>query len=230
MDIKDLKSAWDTYSSQEVSKRQLEKGAIDEMLRKKSVSLVDRIDRNLRIGMGILLAYIAYTLLENLFLTKILIQEPLEYPKWLYPIDMFSNALIVTTYLFFAIRYLKIRKSFSIDNQLKALLTGILDTLKTYRRMFYLAVIILLLNIAVSFSAGLYQGVKSKADLTNSGLENLPMSKIYEIIGVGSIILIPIITVTFLILRWGFNKLYGKYLNKLNDTLDELDEKDELSD
>jgi hypothetical protein len=29
---------------------------------------------------------------------------------------------------------------------------------------------------------------------------------------------------SFFVLRWGFNKLYGQYLNKLNETLEELDE------
>jgi hypothetical protein len=29
---------------------------------------------------------------------------------------------------------------------------------------------------------------------------------------------------TFFLLRWGFNKLYGRYLVKLNEPLKELDE------
>ena len=224
MELKDLKSAWNTYSSQEVDKHHLGKESIHELLRHRTQTLVDRIDRNLRIGMGILLAFIAYVIVDDVYLSKILIHEPIQYPWWMFPIDVFSNTLIVTTYLFFVIRYLKIKRSFSVDLQLKDFLTGILDTLKTYRRMFYLAVIILLINIIVSFTAGLYEGIKFSTGNLPGGMESLPTSKILMVIGIGLAVLIPLIAIIFLILRWGFNRLYGRYLVSLNETLKELDE------
>jgi hypothetical protein len=224
MDLKDLKSAWDTYSSQEVDKHRLGKESIHELLKNQTKSLVDRIDRNIRIGMIVLLVFIAYIIIDDLYLSKLLIKEPIQYPSWMIPLDVFSNVLIVTTYLFFVIRYLRIKRSFSPDTHLKDLLTGILNTIKTYRRMFYLAVIILLINIAVSFSAGLYEGIKFNADATGKGIENLTTSKILSIIGVGFAVLIPLIVITFFLLRWGFNKLYGRYQIRLNKTLQELDE------
>jgi len=228
MDLKDLKSAWNTYSSQEVDKHRLEKDAIHEMLKTRTKSLVDRIDRNIRIGMTVLLVFIAYVVFDSLFLSeyfsKVIVNEVIEYPQWLVPLDFFSTALIIATYLFFAIRYLKIKRSFSIDLQIKDLLKGILETVQTYRRMFYLAVVILLLNMAAGFAAGLYQGIKYKADSISGGIENLATSKILMIAGIGLLILIPIVALTFFFLRWGFNKLYGRYLQSLNDTLKELDE------
>lgn len=228
MDIKDLKSAWDTYSSQEMDKHRLGKESIHELLRNRTQSLVDRIDRNMRIGMGMLGIYITYLILDYLFLSayfsKIIIHEVIEYPKWLEPLDVFSTALIITTYLFFVIRYLKIKSSYSIHNQLKDLLLGIQETLKTYRRMFYLAVIILLINILVSFAAGVYQGLKFKADAVGNGIINLTTSQTLKIIGVSLLIIVPTIAFSFYVLRWGYNKLYGRYLVKLDETLLELDE------
>ena len=224
MDLMDLKSAWNTYSSQEANKHHLGKETINEMLRNRTNTLVERIDRNIRIGIGILLAYIAYIIIDDLYLSKILIKEPLHYPSWMIPLDIFSNTLIITTYLFFVICYLKIKRNFSVDLHLKEFLTGILDTLKTYRRLFYLAVIILLINMIVSFAAGLYEGVKYSTGNASGGMENLSTSKIFLIIGVGLAVLIPLIAGTFFILRWGFNKLYGRYLVSLNETLKELDE------
>lgn len=224
MDLNDLKSAWNTYSSQEANKHHLGKETINEMLRNRTNTLVERIDRNIRIGIGILLAYIAYIIIDDLYLSKILINEPLHYPSWMIPLDIFSNTLIITTYLFFVIRYLKIKRNFSVDLHLKEFLTGILDTLKTYRRLFYLAVIILLINMIVSFAAGLYEGVKYSTGNASGGMENLSTSKIFLIIGVGLAVLIPLIAGTFFILRWGFNKLYGRYLYSLNETLQELNE------
>ncbi|HET6559063.1 MAG TPA: hypothetical protein VFG54_17205 [Prolixibacteraceae bacterium] len=224
MEFKDLKSAWNTYSSQEADKHHLGKESIHELLRQRTRTLVDKIDRNLRIGMGILLVYIAYLIIDDIYLSKILIKEPLQYPRWMIPVDMFSNILIVSTYLFFMLRYLKIKKHFSVDLHLKDFLTGILNTLKTYRRMFYLAVIILLINISVSFTAGMYQGIKLSLEASDGGMENLTALKLARIIGIGLAVLIPIIAALFFLLRWGFNRLYGRYVEKLNDTLKELDE------
>jgi len=224
MEFKDLKSAWNTYSSQEVDKHHLGKESIHELLRTRTKTLVDRIDRNLRIGMGILLAFIAYVILDSLFLSEFMIKEPIQYPSWMYPLDIFSNTLIVASYLFFVIRYLKIKRNFSVDLQLKDFLNGILDTLKTYRRMFYLAVIILLINMIVSFSAGLYQGIKYNFSNLPGGMENFTTSKMLLSIFIGLAVLIPLIVLTFFTLRWGFNKLYGRYLDSLNETLKELDE------
>jgi hypothetical protein len=228
MELKDLKSAWDTYSSQEMDKHRLGKDSIHELLKNRTKTLVERIDRNMRIGMGLLGIYVAYLILDYLFLSdyfsRIITNEVIEYPQWLKPIDIFSTALIITTYLFFVIRYLKIKRSFSIDLQLKNLLVGIQETLKTYRRMFYLAVVILLLNIIISFAAGVYQGLQFKADAVSGGIINLTTSKTLTITGISLLIIIPMVAISYYILRWGFNKLYGRYLIKLNETLKELDE------
>lgn len=227
MDIKDLKSAWNAYSAKEVDKHQLGKEAIDEMLKNRTRSLVDRIDRNIRIGSVILLVFVAYVLIDDLLLSKLLIKLPLEYPVWMVPIDLFSNALIVLTFLFFVLRYLRIKRNFSSDTQLKDFLNGILITLQTYRRMFYMAVIMLIINIVISFTAGLYQGVKMKADALSGGIDKLPTARILTVGGIGFAVLVAIVALTFLVLRWGFNKLYGRYLHKINDTLKELDEKED---
>lgn len=219
MDIKDLKSAWDTYSSQEVNKHRLGKESINQLLKNRTQSLVDRIDRNIRIGMGVLLLFIVYVIVDSVFLSdlsKAIVNQTIEYPKWLIPIDIFSTTLIITTYLFFIIRYLKIKRNFSIQNQLKDLLLGIRETLKTYQRMFYLAVVILMINVTVSFIAGVYQGVRL--------IENMTTSKILSAIGISLMVIVLMVGISFFVLRWGFNKLYGRYLVNLNETLQELDE------
>jgi hypothetical protein len=228
MDLKDLKSAWNSYSSQEMDRHRLGKESINELLKNRTQTLVDRIDRNLRIGMGVLGLYISYLAIDYLILSplfsKIIIQEKLEYPEWLKPLDIFSTVVIVATYLFFVFRYLKIKKSYSIDLQLKHLLVGIQKTLKTYQIMFYLAIAILFVNILVSYTAGVYQGIKFKTNEIGGDVLNITAGKILLIIGVSLLIIIPLIALVFFILRWGFNKLYGQYLNKLNETLQELEE------
>lgn len=227
MDIKDLKSAWNTYSSQEMDKHRLGKESIHELLRNRTQSLVGRIDRNMRIGLGVLLLFIIYLIIDSIFMSDLysaIGYRDVEYPKWLIPIDIFSTTLIITTYLFFVVRYIKIKRSFSIQLQLKDLLLGIRETLITYRRMFYLAVVIFMINIIVSFIAGVYQGLKFKADAVSDGIINMTTIQTLKIIGVNLLIIVPMIAFSFYILRWGFNKLYGRYLVKLEETLQELDE------
>lgn len=228
MELKDLKSAWDTYSSQEMDKHRLGKENIHQMLKTQTKSLVDRIDRNIRIGTGVLLLFIAYVFIDSFFLadylSKIIVHRVVEYPRWLAPIDLFSVVLIVTTYLFFVIRYLKIKRSLSTNVQLRDLLIGIRETLKTYQRMFYLAVVVLLLNMVVGFAAGLYEGLKIQADLVSGGIIDITTNKIFLIVGISLAVIIPMVAFSFLLLRWGFNKLYGKYLQSLENTLKELDE------
>ena len=227
MDIKDLKSAWNTYSSMELSKHQLGKETIGDLMKTRTKTVVDRIDRNIQIGILILLAYIAYVILGDIYLSKFFIKNPVEYPEWLIPIDVFSNFLIVSTYLIFVFRYFRVKRSFSSDNELHGLLSGIIRTLKTYRRMFYLAVIILMINLIVSFIAGICLGIKLKAEELGGGVSHLPISKMLLICGIGLVILVMMVSLSFLLLRWGFNKLYGRYLIRLNDTLLELEETDE---
>ncbi len=227
MDIKDLKSAWDTYSSQEMDKHRLGKESIHELLKNRTKTLVDRIDRNMRIGLGVLLLFIIYIIIDSIFqsdLMKAIANRDVEYPKWLIPIDVFSTTLIITTYLFFVIRYIKIKRSFSIQLQLKDLLLGIRETLITYRRMFYQAVIIFMINIIVSFIAGVYQGLQFKADSVSNGIISLNTHQILMIVGISLLIIVPMIAFSFFGLRWGFNKLYGKYLQSISETLKELDE------
>jgi len=86
--------------------------------------------------------------------------------------------------------------------------------------MFYLVVIILIINIIASFTAGVYQGLRL--------IENLTTAKIISAIGISLLIIIPLIAFSFFLLRWGFNKLYGRYLVSLDETLQELDESEIL--
>ena len=224
MELKDLKSAWDTYSSQEMVKHQLGKESINELLKNRTSSLVERIDRNIWIGLVVLIVFIAYVLYGDLYFSEMLIKEPIDYPSWLNFLDNFTCTLIVTTYVFFVLRYLRIKRSFSVDNQLKDLLNGIINTLKTYRTMFYMAVIILMIDLGLSFLTPIYRGIKLSAGTVIGGISTLTTTKILTIIGLGLAVLITIIGITFLILHWGFKRLYGRYLVKLSETLTELDE------
>jgi hypothetical protein len=62
MDLRDLQSAWSKYALQEEGKYRLGEDTILGLLKKKTLSLIERIDRNIRIGLVILLAFLIYFL------------------------------------------------------------------------------------------------------------------------------------------------------------------------
>jgi hypothetical protein len=224
MEIDDLKKAWNSYSSTESEKHQLEKDSINQMLQTKTKTLVERIDRNIRIGLLILFAYLIYLVLSEMLVNNYIHDQAIKYPEWMWPIDVFSITLIITTYLFFAIRYLKIKRNFSVDNHLQTFLQAIVDTILLYRRMFYLVIAIMIINITLAFIAGFYQGLMIQNGNTAGNFENFTMSELILLTSFGLLILGLLISVTIFLLRWGFNKLYGRYLHILNDTLKELNE------
>lgn len=228
MDINELKIAWDKFSAQEVDKHRLAETTIHELLKNRTQTLVDRIDRNIRIGMGLLGLYVVYLVIDYLFLSdyfsKIIMNRVVEYPQWLEPIDLFSTTLIIATYLFFVLRYFKTKRSFSVQLQLKPLLIGIRETLTTYRRLFYLAVIILFINILISYTAGVYEGLLVRAQTAGSAEISLSVRQILLICGLSIAIIAPLMGLSFFVLRWGYTKLYGQYLHKLTEALSELEE------
>jgi len=67
---------------------------------------------------------------------------------------------------------------------------------------------------------GFLDGVREKGMV----LAEIQGNKIALIILIGLLILILITGLVFFLLRWGFRKLYGNYIQKLKHTLKELHE------
>jgi hypothetical protein len=77
------------------------------------------------------------------------------------------------------------------------------------------------------FVTGMYKGLQ--AGIQEQGLlfSDVPPNKLIMVISIGLGILILIVGGIFLLLRWGFRRLYGNYITKLKLTLKELQEIDE---
>lgn len=226
MDLKDLKKTWDRLDTG----KELDENQIREMLRKKTGNLIERIDRNIRIGFVILFVLILVFALDDFLLSPKMIKgvgDDFAIPQWLLFLGVFSNTLIITTFIYFVIKYYRVRRSCDIVCDLKETLIKIIDTLKIYKRLFYLALITLLIAMGSGFVTGLYKGLQ--AGMQEQGLlfSEVPSNKLFLVISVGLGILILIVGGIFLLLRWGFRRLYGNYINKLKLTLNELQEIDE---
>lgn len=223
MELKDLKKTWNKVSSG----RELDEDQIREMLRRRTGNLIDRINRNVRIGFLILFALIILFILDDFIFAPLLISESqagVEMPQWLSFLSIFSNILIFTTFIYFVVKYYQVRKICNISCNLKETLIRIIETLLLYQRLFYLTLLVFALAMALQFITGMYSGMAF--DIENQGIElsDIPVGKWFLVTGIGLLVLVLTVGGIYLLMRWGFRRLYGKYIDKLKATLRELNE------
>jgi len=223
MDLEILKKTWDKLPSE----NQLNEDQLRKILGKQTKSLIDRIDLNIKIGLVILFVLILIFALDDFLLSPILLKElgeNFDIPGWVLFISMFSNFLIITTFIYFVIKYYRVKKSCELNCNLKETLKKIIGTLEIYQTMFYLTLVTLLVAIGTGFTTGMYKGFLDSVKEKGMVLAEIQGNKIALVILIGLLILILITGVVFLLLRWGFRKLYGNYIHKLKHTLKELQE------
>jgi hypothetical protein len=223
MDLENLKKTWEKLPSE----KQLDENQLRKMLGKQTKSLIDRIDRNIKIGLIVLFILILIFALDDFLLSPLMIEslnENISIPPWLLFLSIFSNALIFTTFIYFAIKYYKVKKACDTVCDLKETLKKIIGTLEIYQTMFYLALATLLVAIGLGFITGMYTGFSDKVRQLGIPLSEVETGGLIATILVGLVILAILVGGVFLFLRWGFRKLYGNYIHELKLTFKELEE------
>lgn len=223
MDLENLKKTWDKLPATE----QLDENQLKQMLGKRTKSLIDRIDRNIKIGLVVLFVLILIFALDDFLLSPLMIEslnENISVPGWLLFLGIFSNALILTTFIYFVIKYYRVKKSCDTVCDLKETLKKIIGTLKIYQTMFYLALATLLVAIGLGFITGMYTGFSDKVKQLGIPITEVETGGLIGTVLIGLVILVILVGGIFILLRWGFRKLYGNYLEKLKLTLRELQE------
>ena len=221
MELTDLKNTWSKLSSN----RELNEEQLKAMLGKRSKNLIERVERNIRIGFIFLFALIIIIALDEFIVTPIMMEKVnLIVPNWIIILGIFSNTLIFTTFLFFAIKYYLVKRSCDETCDLKDTLKKIIDTLNLYQRLFHLALISLTFTMALGFITGLYQ--ESVTELESQGIQfsEIQFDQLFLEIIIGMVFLVVAVGGIFILLRWGFRRLYGNYYHKLKQTLKELNE------
>jgi len=222
MELRDLKQTWDKMS---VGK-ELDESQLKGMLSKRTKSLMERIERNIKIGFLVLFILIVIVALDDFILSPMLMEDVTRVPDWVHFLNIFSYSLIFTTFIFFVIRYYRVKQSSDISGELKLTLRKIIELLKLYRRLFYLALITLSIAFVLGFVGGLYQGSFAQLEQGVSFSE-IEINQLLLEIGIGLAFIVFVVGGIFIFLRWGFRKLYGNYYHKLKATLKELEEIEE---
>ncbi|PIF05436.1 MAG: hypothetical protein CSA36_06785 [Draconibacterium sp.] len=220
MKLKDLKQTWNKLPGKDLDEAQIRK-----MLEKKTGTLIENIDRNIKVGFVVIFLLILVFTLDDFLFTPLIMKGmnlDFNFPDWLLYVSMFSYVLLFTTFLLFVFKYYRTKKSYDINCNLKETLLKTVNTLTTYRRVFYLAITVLLVAIGLGFVTGMYQGYADGTMQHNILLSDIQPTKILLVSGIGIVLLALLIGTVFFFLRWGFRKLYGNYTDQLKVTLREL--------
>lgn len=226
MELNELKKAWGKVSEAKDQNHLVNAQEIGLILQKKGSGILSKLGRNVNAGFYLLGIFLLLTIAdqyipyERIFPSYLI--RHIATPVSIKIIGVIVNSIIMLTFILFVYRYHKLKiKNLAADNMRVALKKVIL-LLDTFKREFYLALIIFSCAESAGFVMGVWQGIKSM-----SGLQTLSNPRL---ILAGILILLVmafLIALVFYIFHKGFNSLYGKYRQQLIGTLNELDETEE---
>lgn len=206
---------------------ELDEGQLRIMLSSRTKSLIERIDRNIKIGFVVLLGLILLFSFDDFWFSPETIKESfaaMPVPSWVIFLAVFGNVLIFTTFIYFVIKYYLVKKKCDVACNLKDTLKQVIGTLELYQRLFYLALAAILLAFGSAFVSGMFIGTEYNAEVQGMQISDIETQQLILIVLITLFFLAIIGGGTFLFLRWGFRKLYGNYIQKLKLTLKELEE------
>jgi len=217
MDLKDLKKTWDKLAPE----KELDEEQIREMLRRRTGNLIDRIDRNIRIALVVLFVFIVVSILDDFVFAPILIKNMnLEIPKWLLYLNIITYIFILSPYIYFAVLYYRVKNCCDIMCNLRETSIKYIAILLIYKRLFYFAIVIILITIFINFLTGIYLGKSSEFNEIELVINS---KQVFFKISFILIVFIGIIIGFFIFLQKGFNRYYGDYIEKLRIVLKELE-------
>jgi MFS family permease len=224
MELDDLKRAWGDYTSKSETANKLTQKELGSMLLKRTRDINERIGRNIRIGIGIVLGWIMFTfsvdLIASAKLRNLINKEYLtnELMYWASVIEILIYLLIFSAIIVFWLRYKKTEDT-SVENQnLSGRIKHLIRIVESYKKMFYVLMGIFMLYVVTAFSSGFIMGLNHEMDDNKM----VPFLNGVIITAVFLISVSVIVALYYWLFTFFFKRLYGKYLKQLKATLNEL--------
>ena len=148
MELDQLKNAWNKFSDTQASRHRVDETELRRMLKRRTNGLIDRIDRNVRIGFSVIVAIVLFFLIDDFYLTPTF-ADGAQVPAWIYLIDALNTIILVGTFGFFWNQYRGVKKHYSQSNDMHQVLTDSIQALMKFRRLFYGALTVFLLVIVI---------------------------------------------------------------------------------
>ncbi|GET26812.1 hypothetical protein [Prolixibacter sp. NT017] len=223
MELSELKTAWKKVADRSADENRLEEDQLREILSNRGKGIISRLDRNVKIGFGLLALFILLTfidkLLPNSILNNGLFEEVPQPPAWLLFSGWIVSIFIAFTFISFAWKYYRVNVPHLAADHLPTALNKLLIVLGTFKKQFYLALFLFIFEAGLSFAIGMYHGYTSVSETLGDSFMLVALVIIIMLFILG--VFVAILTFIF---HLGFKNLYGKYHQQLKDTLHELNE------
>jgi len=218
MGSEDLRKIWSRITADSSGQPMLDETQIRAMLKKRSGSLMEKIDFNIRVGFYILLTTVVFIIAWDVLgftghISGGSIQSNV--PGWLLILDFVSNIVIVTLFITFFLHYFRVRRLCREHCDIRHALMKVIGILTLYQRLFVVLLFIIMISSATGFTAGYFASIRENQ--TSEGF-------LIPVILFGVVLIALLTWLIFKLLRWVFRKIYGNYLDQLRKTLAELDE------
>lgn len=227
MELNELKKAWGKVSEARDQSHLVNTDEIRQMLQRKGSGILSKLECNVRAGFWLLGIFLLLTIADQYLpydsiLPSSLDERHIPNPLLIKTIGIFVNCIIMLTFILFVYRYHKLKIKNLAANNMKVALIKVVQLLDTFKKEFYLALIVFLCAASAGFVAGVWEAIK-----TMPGHETMSDSRLIVTGFLILLIMATLIAVIFYIFHKGFNSLYGKYRQQLIGTLHELDETEE---
>jgi len=226
MELHDFKKAWQKVNSDKSQSEGMDSATINELLRRRSKGILSRLDRSVKFGIGFLVFFLLLTLADQFLPANFIFPSDsrvsFEVPRWINLLEWFVNLILMMSILIFVVRYRSLQAKTLADQDLKETIEKVLELLDTFKKEFYLAVIILLSGISLGFLSG-----------ANKGFQSVQISQPPSILNVAIVVVAMLLLLglilgsIFYIFHKGYNHLFGKYRDQLIKSLNELQENEE---
>lgn len=217
MELNELKKAWGKVSEAKDQSHLVNREELVVMLRRRGSGILSKLERNVKIGFWLLGIFMLLTIADQYFPSYI--DEQMKTPLAISIIGIIVNFLVMCTFILFVYRFHKLNIKSLASNNIKIALRKVIQLLDTFKKDFYLALIVFLVGQIASFILGIWAGNKVKPYSGRMDLNSILLAGLVVLIVMSSLI-----AFVFYLFHKGFNSLYGKYRQQLIATLNELEE------
>jgi hypothetical protein len=223
MELNELKNAWGKVSEAKGQDHLVNTDEIRRMLQQRGSGILARLERNVRTGFWLLGIFLSLSLADGcLPYDRILPCVQTDQITTLLSIKiigMIVNGIVMLTFILFVYRYHKLKiRNLAADN-MQVALRKVIQLLDTFKKEFYLALVVFSCALSAGFIMGAWEGLKTITCIGSVGNFRLIIAGLVIVL-----IMAMLIALIFYIFHKGFNSLYGKYRQQLIGTLNELNE------